>query len=191
MAIYKENGCADNLLPSGILGKVSDNEFEKIKTFFNDTTTYRFIPTTYLHTQYFTPDDIPLHSVIMGNYAPVLSEVSEEEERLLPDAAKNSFIFKLTTAQLKELYKKYLGIDFDPAIHGDGAVYLKEYDSYYAWGGLEGPPFYFDRICAWKTENESVIVLFEDTGGFLYFATLKPTQDSYIFLQAFDSGHPY
>jgi len=191
IALYKENGCADDLLPSGIQGKVSKNELDKIKTFFIDLTTLRFIPNYYDSSDYFTPDDIDLHGVIMASFAPRLSEVSDEEQRLLPE----SFIaetHKLTTAQLKELYKKYLGIDFDPAIHAEGIVYLEAYDSYYSWGGgVEGPFRYFENFCAWKMENGNFIVLLEDENGGEYFATLKPTSDDFIIRQAFNTqlGH--
>ena len=187
IALYKENGCADDLLPSGIQGKVSKNELDKIKTFFSDLTTLRFIPAAYNDSGYFTPNDIELHGVIMASYAPRLSEVTDEEKRLLPD----SFIsdtYKLTTAQLKELYKKYLGIEFDPAIHANSGVYLEAYDSYYSWGGgVEGPMRYFENFCAWEMENGNIIILLEDEGWGLYFATLKPTLDSYIIIQAFDN----
>ena len=101
----------------------------------------------------------------------------------MPDSF--TLIYKLTTAQLKELYKKYLGIDFDPAIHADNTVYLKEYDSYYYSCGYEGQSFYFNNICAWEMEDGNIIVLFENTGDIEFFATLKPVSDGYIFKQAF------
>lgn len=187
--IYKDNGCPDELLPSGVKGKVSEGELEKIRKFFSDLNTLRFIPVAYENYDYFDASKACLHMILEANSAPSLSNVSEAERKLLPD----SFIgdaMKLTTAQIKELYKKYLGIDFDPNTMSDGTFYLEAYDSYYSWtSGAVGPDQYFERFCAWELENGNIIVLLEDESGNACFATVKSTSDSYVILQAFDSSY--
>ena len=186
IALYKENGCADDLLPSGIQGKVSKNELDKIKTFFSDLTTLRFIPNARPNWDYFSTNDINLNMVIIASFAPRLSEVSEEERLLYPENYREMDSKKLTSSEISELFEKYLGVEFNPDFHAVDEFYLEVYDSYYYWGGgVEGPFRYFENFCAWEMENGNIIVLLEDENGDEFFATLQPVSNSYVIQQAF------
>lgn len=169
---------------------LSGEELEKVKTFLNKSEVIHLLSSSV----FYSPEDIDLFQVIESMQPNYLS-LSEEEKKTIagkfyPDNNPEYIEFtKITSAELDDLTRTYLGIPFEGKIAEKlNEYYVEKYDAYYLFmcPGL-------DHMISLKTDNIKAysdksgrIIVFEPRLDYGYYGTrtsaitvLIPFEDAY------------
>lgn len=184
----EDAGCPEDKLVNGVKRELSEKELNSVKEFIFDGKSHRVF-STISHYTFFDVEEITPYEIIHSGSA-TYRESDEEWEayclKVYGVIRDDDFRFdfnRMTTAELKDYYRTYLGIEFDPNKEFDNSpVYLEEFDAYYICGGGYSGTHPFD-VKGWVTDSGNYLLVVSESENYARLAVvIKPVEKGYNYV---------